>query len=67
MSCLGIWPEDEVFTAVVAYLIYKYGFAPQEAIAYMRLIRPGTLRLTRSLLCIDVRLQVWLSARSRHL
>jgi hypothetical protein len=26
---------------LAAYLIYKYGFAPNEVIAYMRLIRPG--------------------------
>ena len=35
-----------VLIAVSAYLIYKYGFAPQEVIAFMRLIRPGKSRST---------------------
>ena len=61
------WSEDGVLTAVIAYLIYKYGFAPQEVIAFMRLIRPGTSQPNWPMLCIDVRFQVWSSARSRRL
>lgn len=39
---LSAFGRDRGADGWLAYLIYKYGFAPQEVIGFMRLIRPGT-------------------------